>query len=175
MLPLPPPPQQQHPATTSTRSGRSRSSSSSSSTAEAAVRWDAATLTATVSLGVVEAAQGASVRVIWAESPLSELLCSSSTAQNATGWPRLHERLLTIKRAIDWEASIGTEPSMLLNALANTAVRMQDTPHTAKAELESYRARLAQVVALHTTGADPEGGGLPSIGLQRVLKAWLTQ
>eukprot|EP01046_Picozoa_sp_COSAG06_P015356 COSAG06_NODE_980_length_11224_cov_324.998382_1_plen_98_part_10 len=41
------------------------------------VTWDAASLTATVELGVVVASQGASLQLSWAESPRSELLCRS--------------------------------------------------------------------------------------------------
>ena len=76
--------------------------------------------------------------------------------------------------AIDWEASEATKPSMLLNKLAGTAVRMQAAPETAASELASYSARLVAVVALHTSG-DAEKAGLPSKGLQAVLKAWLEE
>ena len=48
-----------------------------------AVSWDAASLTATVELGVVVASQGASLQLSWAESPRSELLCRSG-AQHIT-------------------------------------------------------------------------------------------
>ena len=90
------------------------------------VSWDAASLTATVELGAVTAAKGASFQLSWADSPISELLCRSGR----TGWPRLNQRLMDVKREIDWEGSrpVQAEPSMLLNKLASTATRMQEAP-----------------------------------------------
>ena len=64
-----------------------------------AMAWDAATLTATLQLGAIDAAKGASFRLAWAASPLAELLCG----RGRSGWPRLHQRAMDIKRAIDFE------------------------------------------------------------------------
>ena len=85
-----------------------------------AVSWDARSLSATVRLGVVEAAKGASVQLLWAASPLSALLCRQDrtvraplrrcrcllwlltvSRRLAQGWPRLNARVMDIKRAIE--------------------------------------------------------------------------
>ncbi len=65
------------------------------------VSWDAKALTATVQLGIVDEAQGTSFELSWSSSPICELLCRSGR----TGWIRLNQRVLDIKREIDWEAS----------------------------------------------------------------------
>ena len=55
-----------------------------------------------------------------------------------------------MRRSWDGSAAGGrAEPSMLLNRLASTSVRMQDAPETAAEELASYDARLAAAVAMH--------------------------
>jgi hypothetical protein len=132
--------------------------------------WDASTLTTTVEVGAVDVSKGASVQLLWAESPLSDLLCGERI-----GWPRLHQRVMEIKKDIDWEASAHppAEPSMILNRLANTAVRMQAAPHTAADELGRYSGKLAAAVALHTAAGEGNKTGLPSHGLRAMLKAWL--
>ena len=132
-----------------------------------AISWDAATLTATVELGAVTASAGASLQIQWAESVFSEQLCR----QDHIGWPRLHKRAMAVKRAIDWEASRGTQPSKLLNLVANTAVRMQALPQNAPSELAAYDDKLAAAVALHTKGG---AAPYPSQGLQTRLRSWLS-
>ena len=136
------------------------------------VGWDAATLTATVEIGAVAVAQGVSFQLGWAASPRSQLLCRSGR----TGWARLNQRVIDTKREIDWEGSRPTQaaPSMLLNMLASTATRMQEAPHTAASELSGFDGRLAAAVKLHTTMTG-KATGLPSPGLQRLIKAWLLE
>jgi hypothetical protein len=77
---------------------------------------------------------------------------------------------MAIKKAIDWEAHYGTQPSMMLNRVAMTAIRMERSHSGARAELAAYNQHLAAAVRLHTSG---NGSGLPTPRLMRILEAWL--
>lgn len=131
------------------------------------VVWDANTLSASIELGAVDVGLGGSVEIGWASSPRSQLLCRNGHI----GWQRLQRRVMDIKKAIDWEAGVGTQPSKLLNLLVGTVERMQETPETAATELRSYDERVAAALKLHTTPI--EGTGLPTLELQSVMRAWL--
>ena len=72
--------------------------------AAAAVRWDASELTATITIGAVQASRGGAVQLAWAASPLSSLLCQDGRV----GWVRLHQRVMAIKRG-----EIDATPTMM--------------------------------------------------------------
>lgn len=78
---------------------------------------------------------------------------------------------MDIKKAIDWEVGVGTQPSKLLNRLVGTVERMQETPEIAELELRSYDERVASALKMHTTPTEKHG--LPTPGLQAVMQAWL--
>jgi hypothetical protein len=131
------------------------------------VSWDSNTLTASIDLGAVDVGLGDSVQIGWNGSPRSQLLCRSGHI----GWQRLQRRVMDIKKAIDWEVGVGTQPSKLLNRLVGTVERMQETPEIAELELRSYDERVASALKMHTTPTEKHG--LPTPGLQAVMQAWL--
>lgn len=68
--------------------------------------------------------QGASIQLGWASSPRSQLLCRSGR----TGWVRLNQRVVDIKREIDWEVSRPTQAGAYLSiscACIELALHMQ--------------------------------------------------
>jgi hypothetical protein len=135
------------------------------------VTWDAASLTAYVRVAAFDPTVGTSVRVSWStgSAPRTSLLCAGTVGR--PGFVSLNERTVAIKKAIDWEAHYDTEPSMLLNRLAMTTIRMERNHSGVRAELAAYNQHLVAAVQLHTQG---NGSGLPTPRLKRIFKAWLT-
>ena len=136
-------------------------------------QWDAAGLTASIRVAAFDPALGTSVRVSWdaGNEPRTSLLCGADArADGRPGFVALNARTMAIKKAIDWEAHYGTQPSMMLNRVAMTAIRMERSHSGARAELAAYNQHLAAAVRLHTSG---NGSGLPTPRLMRILEAWL--
>lgn len=130
------------------------------------VTWDAAALAARVRFAAVDPATGATARIAWpvGDGPRSRHICSAAQASRP-GFVALHARALAIKKRVDWEAYLGTEPSMALNRVVMTATRMDRNHSGAGEELAGFEEKLAAVVRLHT--------GHTSAMLQPVMQAWL--
>ena len=86
------------------------------------------------------------------------------------GFVALHARVLAIKKMIDWEAFLKTRPSMAMNELVATTIRMERDHAGSHAELAGFGAKMEAAVRLHTAG---NAVGQPSAKLQRIMKAWL--
>ena len=136
--------------------------------------WDAATLTARVRIPSFDPAAGASARVTWrvGDAPRSNLLCNrDGSRQRRPGFVGLNARALAIKQMVDWEAYLGTKPSMALNLVVGTTTRMDRNHAAARGELGGFDAALAVAVELHTNAS--HASGRPSAKLQAVMAAWL--
>ena len=138
---------------------------------DAEVTWNARTLTASVRVAAVQPALGASVRIAWAagDGPRSNALCGAMPTERP-GFVALHARVLAIKKMIDWEAFLKTRPSMAMNELVATTIRMERDHAGSHAELAGFGAKMEAAVRLHTAG---NAVGQPSAKLQRIMKAWL--
>ena len=134
--------------------------------------WNAAELTAYARVDGCATHAGVRLTFTFDRTLQDELLHSEGWA---AALPTLSVRARDLKRAVDREAYRGARPSRALNKLVETADRMQLHPNRTALELAGYAQALQEVVRLHTRddGSAATAAGLPSLELQRVIRAAL--